>query len=147
MLSSGAEDAVPDPVELASEVWPPAVEAPPVLAPVEPEPAPVEPRAPEPDPLVVGLGLGVVQKSEAVAPPAGSVGCGFNDCETQAGPWAGESAKAGAAAPIAARPMTGTLASAVNVMMNSLRIETPPRGDVSTLTTAAAAIAPPTHRS
>jgi hypothetical protein len=137
MLSSGADPAVPEPVELASEVWPPpAVEPPPVLAPVDPEPDPVDPLPAEPAPFVVGFGVGVEQKRVEVVEPAGSVGCGFNDCETQAAPWLGVSAKAGADAIIAPKPNIGTLASAVNDSMMSLRIETPPRGDASTLSEA-----------
>jgi hypothetical protein len=42
--------------------------------------------------------------------------------------------------------MIGALASAVSINVMSLRIETPPRGDASTLASPAAAIAPRSHR-
>src|SRR5690349_22252540 len=82
----------------------------------------------------------------SVVCPAGAVGCGFADCGKQVGETPGVSAKTGAVAEIAARPTIGTLASAVNDTMMNLRIETPPRGDDSTLASAAVAIAPRTQR-
>jgi hypothetical protein len=119
VLSSGADPAVPEPVELASEVWPPpAVEPPPVLAPVEPEPDPVEPLPALPEPV----GFVAVQKSVSLVCPTGAVGCGFADCGKQVGETPGVSAKTGAVACSAERPTIGTLASAVKVAMMSLRI-------------------------
>jgi len=56
MLSSVVDPAVPEPVESASEVWPPVVPLPvvvppPLLAPVEPDPDPVDPPPPAPEPF------------------------------------------------------------------------------------------------
>ena len=55
-LSSGVDPAFPEPVEPASEVWPPVVPLPvvvppPLLAPVEPDPGPVDPLPPAPEPF------------------------------------------------------------------------------------------------
>src|SRR2546428_2153769 len=109
-LSSG----VPDESDaLASVVClpPPVLPAPvPVL--VRPDPLP-----PEPDPF----GLVDVQNSVWVVCPAGSVGCGFSDCETQAGPWLGVSANAGAAVWIAASATIGAAPRAATNAIN-LRI-------------------------
>lgn len=93
-LSSGNEPDESD--VLASEVWvpPAAVPAlvPVTVLPVDAElPDPPVPLPPEPVPF----GLLAVQNRVSVVWPAGPIGCGFNDGETQAGPAPGVSAKAG----------------------------------------------------